>query len=119
LADVIEHLENIPAAINSIESLCSNRTKVIFSYANPLWEPILILLEKLSLKMPEGPHYRIPFHKLDRILSNGGFQIIQRGWRLLLPANIPLISNFFNRIFFHIPFFKRMGMLEYIIIHKK
>lgn len=119
LADVIEHLENIPSTIEAINKLCSKDTQIIFTYANPLWEPVLMLLEKLGLKMPEGPHYRIPFYKFKKILENNGLQTIERGWRLLLPANIPLISASLNSIFYRIPLLKRLGMLEYIIIKKK
>lgn len=119
LADVIEHLENIPSTIEAINKLCTEDTKIIFTYANPLWEPILMLLEKIGSKMPEGPHYRIPYYKFKKILENNNLQTIERGWRLLLPANIPLISALINPIFYHIPLLKRLGMLEYIIIKKK
>lgn len=118
LADVIEHLENIPSTVKYINRICHKDTKIILTYANPLWEPILMLLEKLSLKMPEGPHYRIPFYKLKKILVKNNLITIQRGWRLILPANIPIISNFINKIFYQIPILKRLGMLEYIIIKK-
>jgi len=119
LADVIEHLEDIPKTIEAITKISDSNTKIIFTYANPLWEPILLLLEKLSLKMPEGPHYRIPYYKFKKILQKNSLVTIERGWRLLLPANIPFISNFINKVFFHIPLLKRLGMLEYLIIKKK
>ena len=119
LADVVEHLEDIPAAIVGIRRVCNNETRVIFTYANPLWEPILIFLEKMGLKMPEGPHYRIPFHKLKKILMKYDFKVLERGWKLLVPAYIPGLSNFINRFFYHVPLLKRLGMLEYIIIKKK
>jgi ubiquinone/menaquinone biosynthesis C-methylase UbiE len=119
LADVIEHLENIPSTIKAIAKRCNNKTKVIFTYANPIWEPILMFLEKLSLKMPEGPHYRIPYFKLKKILAKNGFVTIERNWRLLIPANIPFLSNFINVSFYRVPLLRRLGMLEYIIIKKK
>jgi ubiquinone/menaquinone biosynthesis C-methylase UbiE len=119
LADVLEHLENIPSAINSLERLCQKHTKIIFSYANPLWEPILLVLEKLSLKMPEGPHYRIPYHKFKQILLDNSLNVSERGWRLLYPAHIPGFSHIINKYFYRIPILKRFGMLEYIIIQKK
>lgn len=119
LADVIEHLEDIPSTIKAISSISNSETKIIFTYANPLWEPILMLLEKIGLKMPEGPHYRIPFYKFKKILAANRLATIERGWRLLLPANIPIISNPINSFFHHIPLLQKFGMLEYIIIKKK
>ena len=119
LADVIEHLEDISSTTKALENICSESTKIIFTYANPLWEPILMLLEKFSLKMPEGPHYRIPFYKYKKILAINNLVTIKRGWKLLIPANISIISSVINSSFHHVPFLKRFGMLEYIIIIKK
>ena len=119
LADVIEHLEDIPSTIKSIAEISNKETSIVFTYANPLWEPILMLLEKVGLKMPEGPHYRIPFYKFKKILAANGLTTTERNWRLLLPANIPLLSNIINPFFYRIPLLKRLGMLEYIIIKKK
>jgi len=119
LADVIEHLEDIPSTIKAITAISDNKTKIIFTYANPLWEPLLMLLEKLSLKMPEGPHYRIPFYKFKKILAANELKTVERSWRLILPANVPFVSNPINSVFYRIPLLRRLGMLEYIIIKKK
>jgi len=119
LADVIEHLEDISSTIEAITAISDNKTKIIFTYANPLWEPLLMLLEKLSLKMPEGPHYRIPFYKFKKILAANELKTVERSWRLILPANVPFVSNPINSVFYRIPLLRRLGMLEYIIIKKK
>jgi ubiquinone/menaquinone biosynthesis C-methylase UbiE len=118
LADVIEHLQDLPRTMEVISRICAPNTRVIFTYANPLWEPILLLLESLSLKMPEGPHYRIPYFKFKRIIERTGFVTIERGWRLLVPAHIGFFSKAVNRYFYRLPLFKRLGMLEYAILGK-
>lgn len=68
--------------------------------------------------MPEGPHYRIPHSKFKLFFEQYGFTMVDRGWRLLLPANIPYLSDFINNIFHTIPFIRRMGMLEYLVLKK-
>jgi 2-polyprenyl-3-methyl-5-hydroxy-6-metoxy-1,4-benzoquinol methylase len=118
LADVIEHLQDVSGTVKALGELCTGNTRIIFSYANPLWEPILWLLEKLSLKMPEGPHYRIPHSKFKLFFEQYGFKMVDRGWRLLLPANILYLSDFINSIFYTIPFIRKMGMLEYLVLKK-
>jgi len=119
LADVIEHLEDIPSTVEALSKICSKDTRIIFTYANPLWEPILMLLEKLHMKMPEGPHYRIPFYKFKKILNTYDIETIERDWRLIFPAFIPYFSESINGFFYHIPLIRRFGMLEYIILKKK
>lgn len=118
LADVIEHLEDIPSTVEALSKLCTHETKLVFTYANPLWEPILMLLEKLKMKMPEGPHYRIPYFKFKKILKKYGLTTVERGWRLLIPAQIPLVSQLFNSFFYRIPLIRRLGMLEFLVIKK-
>lgn len=119
LADVIEHLEDIPSTTDGLSKLTASNTKIIFTYANPLWEPLLMLLEKLSLKMPEGPHYRIPYKKFEKVFAQYGFICIERGWRLPFPAYIPGISNFINKYIPMIPGIRSLSMIEYIILTKK
>lgn len=119
LADVIEHLENIPKTMCALEKISNKNTRIIFTYANPLWEPILILLEKFSLKMPEGPHYRIPYRKFKKIFSNYNFIAVDRGWRLPFPTYIPYFSNTINAFFYKIPGLRRLCMLEHVILKKK
>jgi len=54
--DVLEHLHDLDVALNEMGRIAVPGTRVILSWANPLWEPALHLLERLRLKMPEGPH---------------------------------------------------------------
>jgi ubiquinone/menaquinone biosynthesis C-methylase UbiE len=119
LADVIEHLENIPRTMEVLSEVAGKNTRVIFTYANPLWEPLLMLLEKLSLKMPEGPHYRIPYRKFEKIFSQYGFKTLEKGWRLPFPAYIPYFSNFINKYICKIPGIRTLCMLEYVVLIKK
>ena len=69
MADVIEHLEDVSSTIQSINQIANFNTKVIISMANPLWEPILLILEKLKLKMTEGPYRRIHLGELELLLA--------------------------------------------------
>jgi 2-polyprenyl-3-methyl-5-hydroxy-6-metoxy-1,4-benzoquinol methylase len=118
LADVIEHLQDVPGMLQALRELCTDNTRIIFSYANPYWEPILWILEKLSLKMPEGPHYRIPHSRFKLFFEQAGFMMIDRGWRLMLPAHITYISDYINDTFHSVPFIRHLGMLEYLILCK-
>ncbi len=93
LSDVIEHLEDVEGTLRDIRKFCHQDTCLIINMANPLWEPLLMLLEKLHLKMPEGPHTRISVRTLTRIAEENGFSLTQRSKRLLFPMDIPLIST--------------------------
>ncbi len=73
--DVIEHVSNQQRVIANIEKTMNSGTTLILSMANPLWEPLLLLLEKLHLKMPEGPHTRISEKEFKILLSKNKLYI--------------------------------------------
>jgi ubiquinone/menaquinone biosynthesis C-methylase UbiE len=118
MADVIEHLEDVSSVVKSVNRIADSDTKIIISMANPLWEPILFILEKLKLKMAEGPHKRIPVKELESILSKNNFKIIEKDYRLILPAFIPFLSDFINRYFYRIPLLRNLGLVFFIKFSK-
>lgn len=119
LADVIEHLEDPDAMVESIKNISHSKTSVIVSMANPLWEPVLMLLEKLKLKMPEGPHYRMSGRKLEELFKKNGFLVAQSGYRNIFPAYIPFFSNFVNGYFYRVPAVKKLGLVMFWVFKKE
>ncbi len=119
LSDVVEHLEDPPSTFQAINRAITGNATVIISMTNPLWEPLLLVLEKLKLKMPEGPHQRISIKKLELILKQNNLKIIKKGYRLILPAYIPFLSNFLNRYFYRIPILKNIGLVIFWVCVKR
>ena len=114
MADVIEHLEDVSSTVKSINRVAGFNTKVIISMANPLWEPILLILEKLKLKMTEGIHKRISLKELESLLVKNNFKILAKDYRLLLPASLPFLSDFVNKYFHRIPLLRSLGLIIFI-----
>jgi len=84
LADVLEHVSDLPPFLNQLARRTGPDSTVIISVANPWWEPVLLVAEKLGQKMPEGPHQRISTNKTEKFLTAAGFRIQKRGYRLLI-----------------------------------
>lgn len=103
-ADVIEHLMNPEKAIRNISITLKMNSKLILTMANPFWEPIMLILEKLNLKMPEGPHYRLSDNQLKNLLEKSNLKIIKK---IIL---LPKIS---------IPYFNNFGLIFIYVIEKK
>jgi len=118
LADVIEHLQKPEDALRNIGKIIHPGAIVIISMANPLWEGILMLAEKLKLKMPEGPHHRITAEKLEEILKNNNLIMLQKGCRLILPTHVPVISDFINKYFHIVPVLKNLGVIMFWVCRK-
>lgn len=117
MSDVIEHLEKPEETFNKISRLMGPKTLFINTMANPIWEPILMIAEKLGLKMPEGKHNRISYKELRIILEKAGLKIIKHDYKLLVPIKIPFITYFANM--YLEKYFNRFAFIECFIAVKK
>lgn len=117
MADVLEHLDDQTLFLAQLAKLVKPGTRVIISVANPFWEPVLMLAEKLKLKMPEGPHERLTIKDTEAIFVKSGFQIIEKDYRLLLPKKI-FGADWINRRFYKNRFLARLGFIIYWVLGK-
>ncbi len=113
MSDVIEHLEDPQKTFKQISGLMNKKSELVVTMANPIWEPVLMVAEKLKLKMPEGPHNRIGYQKLKIQMEEAGIKIVKHDYKLLVPVKIPGITNFANR-YLEKPL-KRFAFIEYFI----
>jgi ubiquinone/menaquinone biosynthesis C-methylase UbiE len=118
LCDVIEHLEDVDGTIAAISEISQKGTRLVISMANPIWEPALMILEKLKMKMPEGPHYRISGRTLEEKLKKEKFKIIKKGYRQLIPSKIPGVSEYLNGTFYKIPIVRNLGLTFFLVCEK-
>lgn len=116
MSDVIEHLDHPEETFKKVSKVMGNDTKFVITMANPIWEPFLMLAEKLKLKMPEGEHYRIKYKELRIMLEKTGMKIARHGYELLIPVKIPFITNFANK-YLEKPL-KKLAFIEFFVVTK-
>lgn len=116
MSDVIEHLENPEETFWKISKLMNENAVFVCTMMNLLWIPIEVVYEWLGLKMPEGKHKRISFKKVEKILYKAGLKVKKRSFILLMPINIPFVSDFINK-YMEKPL-KRFAFIEYIVAVK-
>jgi 2-polyprenyl-3-methyl-5-hydroxy-6-metoxy-1,4-benzoquinol methylase len=117
LADVLEHVGDLGSFVRQLAARTELGSTVVISVANPLWEPLLMLAEKLHMKMPEGPHTRDSITETERIFLSSGFTIAERGYRLLIPKKIPG-SDWINSLFHHFSMFAPLGFVVFWVLRR-
>lgn len=119
LADMVEHLEDVWIAINEMKKVTTPESRIIISSINPLWSIPLHIAENLKLKMPEWPHNWMSSKVLKPLFILNDFEIIDEGYRILLPKKIPILSGLTNSIFHRLPLIKNLGLVQYVIVKPK
>jgi SAM-dependent methyltransferase len=115
--DVLEHVRELPEFLSGLQKAMKPGATLVVTLANPFWEPLLMLTEKLGMKMPEGPHWRFSLRKNERLYKEAGFIQKERGYRLLVPKKI-FFSDKVNASFYKNPLLAPFGFVVYWVLEK-
>jgi SAM-dependent methyltransferase len=114
-SDLVGHLHDIQRALEKTRTVMTSHSRLILTYYNFMWEPILLLAEKLRLKTPQPRQNWINTHDLQNLLNIADYEIIRSGHRLLLPKNIPVLSWIFNKYISRLPVLRKLCVVRFIV----
>lgn len=115
ISDTLGYLEDIQKCFSEIKKVINSDTRIIITYHNFLWQPVLKLAEYIGLKMPQERLNWLNEDDIKNLLDLEGFEIIKAGKRFLIPKKIPFISDFLNKYFAFLPLFKYFCVTGFII----
>lgn len=115
MADVVGHLQDIEETFRGLRAFCRPETRIIISYYNFLWEPVVKMGEILGLKMPQQYQNWLSSEDICNLLSLAQFQVVKSEYRLLIPKKIPWLSNFINSYFASFPGIRKLCLCRYIV----
>lgn len=115
LSDTISYFHDIQKAFQKIRSACTESTRLIISFHNPTWNPILKLAVTLKQKMPTAPLNWLSYEDISNLLELSGFEVIKHSSRLILPKNIPILTSILNRFIAPLPGFNKLGLVNFIV----
>jgi SAM-dependent methyltransferase len=110
ISDVLGFLHDVQHSFESLHRVCTPRTRLVITYYNVLWEPILTLGETLGLKAKQPAQNWLGPLDVENLLDIAGFEVIRRQPRVLLPKCVPLLSGFCNRVLVHLPVFEKFAL---------
>jgi len=119
LVETIGHVNDIQLAFKELHKVCKPETRIIIVYYNYLWEPFLKFAEAVGLRMKQPLKHWLPLEDIKNLLYLSDFEVIKKGYRFILPVNIPLISTLFNKLLANMPFFWKLSLNEVLIARPK
>ena len=119
LSDLVGHLDDVWGAMAEVRRLCGPRTRIIVTYYNFVWEPVLRAAEALRLKMPTPPQNWLGARDLVHLCDLAGLEPIQRGERLLLPKWVPGLSWLANRVGAKLPGLRHLACTHYLVARRR
>ncbi|MCD6533936.1 MAG: glycosyltransferase [Deltaproteobacteria bacterium] len=118
LSDLLNNVWDVQELLASVRSYCNDSTRIIMNVYSRLWQPFLTLIRKIGLAAPMLPQNWLTVDDLKNLLYLEDFDCIQTSSEIIIPVNIPLLSNMANRYFAKI-FPLRFFCLTNVLIARK
>lgn len=118
VSDSMGCFSDIQKVIREIKKVTNEDSRIIITFHSFLWSPLLKLAELLRFKMPQKRLNWLNRGDIANLLYLEGFDIIKSGQRFILPINIPIISNIFNKYIANLPLINKLCLTGYLIVRK-
>jgi SAM-dependent methyltransferase len=115
MSDLIGTLDDIQQVFEKMKSLSHRRTKIIVTYYNYFWNPIIKILEAMKLKMRGGEKNWLYIEEIKNLLTLSDYNVNKSGHAILIPRKIPLVSSFFNKFIAKLPLIRRLCLTGYVV----
>ncbi|MEI7528809.1 MAG: glycosyltransferase [Elusimicrobiota bacterium] len=115
MQDLLGSLDDIWLAFRSLSKVTGPETRIAITSYNPLWEPLVILAEAAGLKVKNPRQNWLAMADIENLLYLNNYEVIKKGHRFLMPFEVPLLSPFLNKFLAKMPFFKNLGLVQFIV----
>lgn len=115
LSDVVGQIFDVWSAFRALRRFCHPRTRIVVTYYNFVWEPILKMGERIGQKMPIAQQNWLGMQDLENLLELNHFEIVREGTAQLVPIDIPILAPIANRYFAQLPVLKHLALTQYFV----
>ncbi|MDQ3046331.1 MAG: glycosyltransferase [Bacteroidota bacterium] len=114
LSNLIGYLDDIQIVFSRLHKVCHPNTKIIVTYYNFLWEPVLKFSEMIGLKTRTPVQNWLSLPEIRDLLKLSGFESYRNSRRMILPVYIPLLAELLNNFIAKFPFFRLLCLNNFV-----
>jgi SAM-dependent methyltransferase len=115
LSGVLGYLGDIQAILQNLQPFCHPRTRLILSFHNYLWEPLLRLAERMGQRRPQPPQNWLSMDDVTNLLTITGYIPLKRGRRFLMPKQVPGLAYGVNRYLAPLPGIQHLCLTNFVV----
>jgi SAM-dependent methyltransferase len=115
LSDTVGSLDDVQGTLANLHRLCGPETRVVISYYNRLWAPVLRAGRWLKLQMPQREQNWLSGKDLANILTLADFDVVRIDTRQLLPRRALGLGRLVNRFVGTLPGFRAAALRSYVV----
>ena len=113
LSNLVGYLLDIQHVFEELKKVCHEETKIIITYYNIFWEPLIKFAEFIGIKKKGPQQSWLSTKDLSNLLYLAGFETYKQNSSMLFPFYIPLFSSFMNKFISRLPVFNWFALNQY------
>ena len=113
MSNLIGYLIDIQAVLEEIGKVCHDKTKLIITYYNHFWEPLIKFAEFIGIKKKSPRQSWISSNDLSNLLYLSGFETYRQNASMIFPFYIPLLSPFLNKFISRLPLINALALNKF------
>ena len=118
ICNSIGQWHDIQQVMERIRPLTTEKTRIVITYYNYLWEGVLRLGSLLGLRRPYAYQNWLPSSDIENLLSLSGFDVIRSDSFLMMPKYIPLLAEFCNYFLSLLPIFRCLNLINLVVARR-
>ena len=115
MSDLLGDLHDVGAAFEKLHAVVRPDTRLVITYYNHLWEPVLKLAERLGAKTRQNLQNWFHLSDIENLLGLCDFERVRKGYHLLLPKPVPGLSRVVNRYAPMVPGGSRLSLIQWMV----
>lgn len=113
LSNLVGFVDDVQAVFHQLKKVSHPNTKIIITFYNFLWEPVIKFAELFGIKRKTPDQNWLLQQDIRNLLSLSGFEVYRRMNTMMFPFYIPLLSPFLNRFLVRMPLFRLLALNTY------
>ena len=115
LTNILNLLPDVQNLLQQLETFSHERTRLVISFHNWLWQPVLKVAEQAGLRQQQPPESWLTPNDVRNLLDLSGWEELKSGHRCLIPRQIPLLTPLLNRWGSQLPILEQLGLTHWIV----
>ncbi len=115
LSEVVGLLHDIQRALERLHEVLAPGGRLVVTYYNFVWEPILKAADMAGLRTPWPEQNWLSMTDIENLLRLTDFEVVRRGTDVLLPAYVPGVSELANRVAAKLPGIQGTALVSFFV----
>jgi hypothetical protein len=116
IVDAVNNMFDVQTALEKLHPACHAETRIIITWYNFIWKPLLKAAEKWNLKRPSTPQNWLSKAHIEQLVTLAGFEATQHTRKILLPYKVPVVSELINKYVAGLPLIHHLCLMNIMVV---